>query len=117
MPNFDIRVDKLVVDDLVIARGVATNQDERADLAARIDIRDGRALIEADAKLGAQDRISLLLDAEPDGDRFDIEGDYRAPAGGVVAGLAGFEAGYSARIVGDGTWRRWRGAAVARRLD
>jgi translocation and assembly module TamB len=116
LPAFDIRVDKLVVDDLVIARGVATDQDERADLAARIDIRDGRALIEADAKLGAQDRIRLLLDAEPDGDRFDIEGDYRAPAGGVVAGLAGFEAGYSARIVGDGTWQRWRGAAVARRL-
>lgn len=117
LPDFDIRVDRLVIDDLVIAKGVATDNDERADLSARIDIRDGRALIDARAKLGSQDRISLLLDAEPDGDRFDIEGDYRAPAGGVVAGLAGFEAGYSGRIVGDGTWRRWRGAAVARRLD
>ncbi len=116
LPNFDIRVDRLVIDDLVIARGLATDRDERADLTARIDIREGRALIDARAQLGAEDRIALLLDAEPDGDRFDIEGDYRAPAGGVLAGLAGLEAGYAGRIVGDGTWSRWRGAMVARRL-
>ena len=34
-------------------------------------------------------------------------------AGGVLAGLAKLEQGYAARIVGDGTWKRWRGAAVA----
>lgn len=116
LPDFDIRVDRLVIDDLTIARGVATDRDERADLAARIDIRRGRALIDARAELGAQDRIALLIDAEPDGDRFDLEGDYRAPQGGVLAGLAGLQAGYAGRIVGDGTWARWRGAAVARRI-
>lgn len=116
LPDFDIRVDKLVIDDLVIAKGLATGRDERADLTAKIDIREGRALIDAKAKLGAEDRIALLLDAEPDGDRFELEGDYRAPAGGVLAGLAGLQAGYTARIVGDGTWARWRGAAVARRI-
>lgn len=116
LPNFDIRVDKLVIDDLVIARGVATDQDERADLTARVDIRQGRALIEAKAQLGAQDRLAVLLDAEPDGDRFDLEGEARAPAGGVLAGLAGLKTGFDGRIVGDGTWARWRGAAVARQL-
>ncbi len=116
LPDFDIRVDNLAIEDLVIAKGVATAQDERANLAARIDIRQGRALIDAKARLGAQDRITLLLDAEPDGDRFDLSGDARAPAGGVLAGLAGLETGYSGRIIGDGTWARWRGAAVARRI-
>jgi translocation and assembly module TamB len=116
LPDFDIRVDKLVVDDLVIAKGLATPRDERADLTAIIDIRKGRALIDAKAKLGAQDRVTLLLDAEPDGDRFELAGDYRAPAGGVLAGLAGLEAGYTAKIVGDGTWARWRGAATAQRI-
>ena len=116
LPDFDIRVDRLAVEGLVIAEGVATPQAERADLLARVDIRQGRALVDATARLGARDRIALLLDAEPDGDRFDLEADYRAPAGGVLAGLAGFSAGYDARISGEGTWRRWRGTAVARRL-
>ena len=116
LPDFDIRVDKLVVEDLIIARGLATPRDERANLTARVDIRQGRALIDANARLGAQDRFALLLDAEPDGDRFELSGDALAPAGGVLAGLAKLEQGYAARIVGDGTWKRWRGAAVARAI-
>ena len=116
LPNFDIRIDKLLIEDLTIAKGLATPRDERANLTARVDIREGRALIDANARLGAQDRFALLLDAEPDGDRFDLSGDALAPAGGVLAGLAKLERGYSARIVGDGTWKRWRGAAVARAI-
>lgn len=116
LPDFDIRIDRLVIDDLTIARGLATPRDERADLSARIDIRKGRALIDAKARLGAEDRIALLLDVEPDGDRFELEGDALAPAGGVLVGLGGLEAGYAGRIVGDGTWARWRGAMVARRI-
>ena len=116
LPDFDIRIDKLVIEDLSIAKGLATPRDERANLTARVDIREGRALIDANARLGAQDRFALLLDAEPDGDRFDLSGDALAPAGGVLAGLAKLERGYSARIVGDGTWKRWRGAAVARAI-
>ncbi len=116
LPDFDIRVDKLVIDDLVIAKGLATGRDERADVTAKIDIREGRALVDAKARLGAEDRVTVLLDAQPDGDRFELEGDYRAPAGGVLAGLASFEAGYAGRIIGDGTWARWRGAMVTRRI-
>jgi translocation and assembly module TamB len=116
LPDFDIRVDRLVIEDLVIAKGVATARNERANLSAKVDIREGRALIDARARLGAEDRITLLLDAEPDGDRFDLAGDYLAPADGVLAGLAGFKSGYEGRIAGDGTWQRWRGIAVARQM-
>lgn len=116
LPDFDIRVDRLAIEDLVLAPGVATEEAERVNALAKVDIREGRVLVDANAQLGARDRFALLLDAEPDGDRFDLEADYRAPAGGVLAGLAGFEEGYAARIAGDGTWQRWRGTAVARRL-
>lgn len=116
LPDFDIRIDKLLIEDLVIAKGLATPRDERANLTAKIDIREGRALIDAKGRLGARDRFTLLLDAEPDGDRFELAGDALAPAGGVLAGLAGLDQGYAARIVGDGTWAKWRGAAVARRI-
>ena len=114
LPDFDIRVDKLVIEDLVIARGLATSRDERVNLSGKVDICKGRALIDADARLGARDRFALLLDAEPDGDRFELSGDALAPTGGVLAGLAKLDRGYAARIVGDGTWKRWRGAAVVR---
>jgi translocation and assembly module TamB len=116
LPDFDIRVDRLAIENLTIAAGVATPRAERVDARAKVDIRTGRALVDVEARLGARDRIALLLDAEPDGGRFDLAADYRAPAGGVLAGLAGFEAGYAARLAGDGTWQRWRGMAVARRL-
>ncbi|MFN3862994.1 MAG: translocation/assembly module TamB domain-containing protein [Erythrobacter sp.] len=116
LPDFDIRIDKLAIENLVIAEGVATDRAERVDALARADIREGRALVDARARLGAQDRIVVLLDAEPDGDRFDLAADYRAPAGGVLAGLAGFANGYDARIAGEGTWHKWRGTALVRRL-
>ena len=116
LPDFDIRVDRLALEGWVIAKGVATPLAERLDAFAKVDIREGRALIDAKAELGRRDRIAVLLDAEPDGNRFDLEADYVAPAGGVLAGLAGFANGYDARIVGDGTWVRWRGTALARRL-
>jgi translocation and assembly module TamB len=117
LPDFDIRIDKLLVADLTIAKGLATPRDERANLTAKVDIREGRALIKADARLGARDRIALLLDAEPDGDRFELSGNALAPAGGVLAGLAKLKTGYTARLVGDGTWQRWRGVAVARATE
>jgi translocation and assembly module TamB len=113
LPDFDIRIDRLTIDDLVLAEGLATPRPERVDLTARVLIRERRALVRASGRFGAEDRLALMLDAEPDGDRFDLDLDYVAPAGGVLAGLAGFEEGYAARIAGEGTWSNWSGYAVA----
>ncbi|MDJ0643914.1 MAG: translocation/assembly module TamB domain-containing protein [Erythrobacter sp.] len=115
LPEFDIRVDSLEIDNLVLAEGLATDGAQRVDLSGKLDIRSGRALIDVDGSLGAEDRISLLLDAEPDGDRFDLELDYVAPAGGVIAGLTGLGAGYEAKVVGDGAWSDWLGHALVTR--
>lgn len=117
LPDFDIRIDRLVIDQLTIAPGVIDRQAHRADLAAKVDIRAGRALVRADGKLGAQDTLALLLDAEPDRDRFDLEVTYRAPRGGVLAGLIGADAGYDARIRGEGSWSGWNGTLLAKRDD
>jgi translocation and assembly module TamB len=115
LPDFDIRIDEFRIDNLTVAPGVAGQQAQRIDLTARADIRAGRVLLDADGRLGRRDRIALLLDAEPDGNRFDLELDVRAPRGGVIAGIVGTDSAYDARIVGDGTWNAWRGAFVARR--
>ncbi|RXZ64064.1 translocation/assembly module TamB domain-containing protein [Pelagerythrobacter rhizovicinus] len=115
LPNFDIRVDRLELDDFRVASGVVDDRAHRVDLSAKADIRDGRVFLSADGRLGEHDRLHLLVDAEPDGDRFDMDLDYLAPQGGVIAGLVGAEAGYRALIKGDGTWSDWRGALLVQR--
>lgn len=112
LPDFDIRIDRLEFDRLTIAKGIA-GDPRRVDLVARVDIRDGRALIRADARLGGADRLFALLDAAPARDKFDLRFDYAAPVGGVLAGLAGAKQDLRARIVGAGSWRDWKGALLA----
>lgn len=115
LPNFDIRIDKLAIRDLTIAPGLAGEESQKANLLARADIRDGRVMVSADGRLGRFDRFSALVDAMPDADKFDLKLDYIAPKGGVIAGLAGADAGYRARISGDGSWSRWNGGGYVTR--
>ncbi len=115
LPDFDIRVDRLTIRDLVLAEGVATPQAQKVNLTATALIAERRARVSATASFGTDDRFALMLDAEPDGDRFDMALDYVAPQGGVLAGLTGLTRGYAARLAGDGTWTNWRGHLLATR--
>ena len=115
LPNFDIRIGKLAIRDLAIAKGLAGPEAHKANLLASADIRDGRALVRADGRLGRFDRLHVLVDAEPDGDKFDLELDYLAPRGGVIAGLLGADAGFRAQVFGDGSWSRWNGGGYVTR--
>jgi len=118
LPDFDIRIDHFEIDNLTLAPGLAGEEAQRADLIAKVDIRSGRALIDAEGTFGAEDRIELLLDAEPDGDRFDLALDYNAAADGPTAALAGLDKAYRMRVEGDGTWSEWLGhALVTREVD
>lgn len=117
LPDFDIRVDLFQIEGLVLSPGVAGDEEQLVNLEAKVDIRSGRALVEADGRLGREDRVALLLDAEPDGDRFDLALDYSAAANGPIAKIAGLNARYDAKIEGDGTWSNWLGHALVTRLD
>ncbi len=108
LPNFDIRVDRFVVDHLTVAKGLLGTQ-RTVDFRAKADIRQGKVYLDAGGELGAGDKFDLLLDAEPDGDKFDMDLDYRAPKGGLLATLAGAEEDLRLRLAGNGTWTRWDG--------
>ena len=113
LPDFDIRVDKFRLDNFTVAEKVL-GEKRRVDLAASALKRDRRAYLKVDGKLGGMDRIHALIDAFPERDRFDIDLDYQAPKGGLLAEMAGAKKDVSLRVVGDGTWTNWKGAFLAR---
>lgn len=108
LPDFDIRVDRFVVDNLTVAEGIL-GEERVIDYRAEADIRDGRVYLNSSGVFGGGDTFDLLADVEPDGDRFNINFDYRAPAGGFLAALAGAEQDLRLRLTGDGNWDRWDG--------
>ncbi|RKF21960.1 DUF490 domain-containing protein [Altericroceibacterium spongiae] len=116
LPSFDIRVDRLVVDNLHVAKEL-TGEERTVNLRAQTDIRDGLVYLKANGALGGGDRLNALIHAEPDGDIFKADVDIDAPAGGLIAELLGSEDGFNIDILGDGTWQRWDGAIVARQKD
>ncbi|MFT4026973.1 MAG: translocation/assembly module TamB domain-containing protein, partial [Novosphingobium sp.] len=111
LPDFDLRIDRLELDRLWVAKGIM-GERRRVDMVAKADIRKGRALIRTQASLGGGDRFTALLDAEPDRDKFDMGLDYAAPKGGLLASLTGAQRDLRARIAGKGTWSDWRGALL-----
>lgn len=115
LPDFDIRIGTLRVEQLRLAQGIVGDTSPIVGLEAEADIRSGRAFVSAKGDLGELDRLTLLLDATPDDDRFDLDVDYRAPRGGVLAGLAGTQDSYALKISGEGGWSQWEGALDARR--
>ncbi|WP_114520560.1 translocation/assembly module TamB domain-containing protein [Altererythrobacter sp. ZODW24] len=115
LPDFDIRIDRLEIDNLTLAAGVAGEQPQKLNLLAKSDIRDGRVYVKADGKLGNQDTLAALIDAEPDADKFDINVDYNAPKGGALATMIGTADGYRARVFGDGSWSKWDGGIYVTR--
>ncbi|HEU0135294.1 MAG TPA: translocation/assembly module TamB domain-containing protein, partial [Allosphingosinicella sp.] len=86
-----------------------------ASVAGEADVRSGRALVDLKAQVsGGGDRLSLLLDAQPDRDRFDLDVRLASPARGVAGMMLGTERPIELIVEGDGSWARWNGAA---RLD
>lgn len=112
LPDYDIRIDRLVAENLIIERGV-TGQRRRIDFAARADIRRGRALVSLGGRLGGRDRLRLRLDSEPDRNRFALDLIYNAPRDGLLAALTGVKRDIAARAGGKGTFQQWHGWGVA----
>ncbi|MXO96275.1 DUF490 domain-containing protein [Erythrobacter aquimaris] len=113
LPGFDIAIDELEIDNLMLAPGIAGDEAQRVDLTAQVQVEDRRLFVDGNARLGQSDKLAVLIDAEPDGDNFDIEADLSASAEGAIASLLGLSAPYEARISGDGTWSAWNGYLYA----
>ncbi len=111
LPGFDIHVGELSIDRLEIGKAVA-GTPRIGRLKGSADVRSGRALVKLDAAVGGTDRLLLDLDAEPDGNRFDLEVRARSAAGGVIPALLGSKRPLALVVTGDGTWQRWRGSAA-----
>ena len=113
LPGFDIRVGRLKVERLVIAPGLAGKERRIGKVSGKADIRKGRALVDLKVDAAAGDSLALLLDAEPDGNRFDLDANLNAPAGGVFGQIIGTKRPVALKVEGDGDWNRWQGSLIA----
>jgi translocation and assembly module TamB len=108
LPGFDIHIGKLSIDRLEIGKAVA-GTPRIGRLEGSADVRSGQALVKLNAAIDGSDRLLLNLDAEPDGNRFDLELRAHSIAGGVIPALLGSKRSLDAVITGDGSWSRWNG--------
>lgn len=113
LPDYDIRIDRLAVENLTVEKSVF-GQRRRVDFAAKADIAGGRALIDLGGQLGGRDRLKLHLDSEPDRDKFTLYLRYSAPRDGLLAALTGVKRDITANVRGSGSFSEWHGWGVAR---
>lgn len=119
LPDFDFDIGRLRIDRLVLEAPVS-GQRRVLGVGGSALIRAGRAKVDLAAltlaeagQTGPSDTLRLMLDAEPDRDRFDIDATVVAPQGGAIGGLLGLKAPLDVRLAGDGAWRRWQGRLAA----
>jgi len=111
LPGFDIHVGQLAIKRLRLGPAVAgSRQIAKIDLEA--DIHAGRTLLRLSASTTARDRLRLMLDAEPDRNRFDIDAKVEGPADGVLARLSRRAEPIDGLISGKGSWAAWKGRAT-----
>lgn len=113
LPDMDIMIGRLVIDQLVIAAKIA-GKAQVLNVHTRADIHQGRAMIDLNAKsITSADTLMVKLDAEPDRDQFEIAGKLEAPVDGALAQLIGSQLPISAQLSGSGKWSAWQGQLQA----
>src|SRR5436190_11777331 len=111
LPSYDVHVGRLDVRQLRIGRAV-TGRERSGSLHGEAEIRSGRALMALDSPLRAGGGgILVRLEAEPDGNRFDLDARIDAPANSVLGAMLGTARPVRLVLDGDGTWGRWLGSA------
>ncbi|NJM51021.1 MAG: hypothetical protein HC843_09215 [Sphingomonadales bacterium] len=114
LPNIDIDIGRLSVEQIDIAQAV-TGQRHIASLSGTAKIADRRAQITLDAKattlrdMAGGDILKLNLDAVPDDNKFDVDAQLAAPAGGLFASLTGITEPLQLSLSGKGDWSKWTG--------
>ena len=113
LPDFDIYVGSFRADNMSLGKAI-TGEEQRADLSGAVDITSGRAMINLDAATTRSgDKLNLVLNAEPDREKLDLNADIVAPAGGVIANYLGLARDMVLRLKGDGDWQKWDGSFLA----
>lgn len=112
LPDIDIRVGRFEFQKIIVEKPVL-GRAETLNAVGRADIRSGRLLLDTQASSASGDRLLLLLDAEPDNNRFELEADLRAPVGSAVGTLAKLDQPLAVKATGGGSWVRWRGNLTA----
>jgi len=99
LPRFDIHVGELKIHRLELAPRV-TGVARTGAVYGKADVRHGRAVVDLRVAMDrGGDRLALKLDAEPDGNKFDVEVRAHAPANGVVPALLGWKRSIDSRTV------------------
>jgi translocation and assembly module TamB len=111
LPSFDIHIGELSIDRLEVGPEVA-GAPRVGQIRGSADVRSGRAVVKLQSSIDGSDRLLLNLDAEPDGNRFDLEVRAHSIAGGVLPALVGSTRALDLVVTGKGTWKAWRGAAA-----
>ena len=118
-PDFNVAIARFRIDRLVLEPAV-TGQRRVLGVGGALDIHQGRALVDLTAlslgetAKGSGDTLRLHLDANPDADKFDLDGLVIAPDGGAIVTLLGLPAPLDARLAGKGSWSKWTGRLDAR---
>ncbi|MEE4207379.1 MAG: translocation/assembly module TamB domain-containing protein [Erythrobacter sp.] len=122
LPGFDIDIDRLVIDRIVVGEAV-TGTQRVLTLKGEAHVEEGRAQVMADlatlpveespGEAMAGDRLALVLDAVPEENRLALEFDLAAPRDGVIAALAGLSQPLTAELTGEGDWAAWNGRLSA----
>ena len=112
LPNLAITVDRLRVERLTLARGVA-GPARSGRLALSGSAIDGRLIVNGEAVLAdGGDRLRVRMDGRPDGDTFQLAASLLAPAGGAAATRLGLTGTSALAIVAGGRWDDWHGTAA-----
>ncbi|WP_420607604.1 translocation/assembly module TamB domain-containing protein [Novosphingopyxis sp.] len=118
LPGFDINVDKLNVQQLILEEPVAGKRSI-ASLAGSVAIKNQVAKLMLNAKtlrqqgLAGGDVVQVKLDAAPEQNRLAIDLDLSAPADGLVASFTNLQQPIRAQLKGAGDWQRWDGKLLA----
>ncbi len=110
LPAMDIHIGRFQIDAIQIADGIA-GPARTGRAVGKADLHDRRANVSLDFDAREGDRVALLLDAEPDRDRFDADVRISAPANGFISALVGTRQPLDVSLVGDGSWTTWQGKA------
>ncbi|WP_347303340.1 translocation/assembly module TamB domain-containing protein [Croceibacterium sp. TMG7-5b_MA50] len=114
LPDYDIDVDTLRIGRFV-AEAPVSGQRRIVGMDGEVHIADGRAQVDFNGRtiggagISGGDTVALVLDAVPEDNKLDIDLDLNAPAGGVIAAMAGLTDPLRVQVNGRGSWTKWDG--------